>query len=164
MAEQPRIVQRDTVHYAGIAARAPLTEWGEVNALVPRLYQWLAERGVAPGGGPVYRYRVIGGMARPYDLDVGVPVAAPVTPDGRVFAGTIPAGKYAVVLHHGHPDQMEKTHTSLEEWASAAGVRFAREGERWTARCESFLTDPGERPDPADWTTEIAYLTEDGRG
>ena len=31
----------------------------------------------------------------------------------------------------------------------------------WEGRYESYLTDPDEEPDPAEWTTEIAYLVRD---
>ncbi|MGI5170872.1 GyrI-like domain-containing protein [Spirillospora sp. CA-253888] len=163
MREEPVIENRDVLHYAGIPIKVTLPEWHRANALVPEIYQWLERRGIAPLGGPVYRYRTIGGAEREFDLEVGVPVAGPVDGDGRVLASALPAGAYAVAVHHGHPDRQEGTHQALQEWAATQGVELDCTGSGadtvWTARYETYLTDPAEHPDPEQWSTELAYLT-----
>ncbi|MBB5134615.1 effector-binding domain-containing protein [Thermocatellispora tengchongensis] len=165
MSMEPTLEHRDVRHYAGIPIQVTLRDWGRANALVPELYEWLARNGIEPLGGPVYRYRSIGDEARPFDLEVGVPVAAPVTGDGRVEAGTLPAGQYAVMIHHGHPDQLGKSHAALQQWVEERGLAPGKTGEGpaevWTARYETYLTDPAEQPDLAQWSTEIAYLVDE---
>lgn len=168
MSGQPSLERREQRYYAGIPIRASLSEWYRVNALVPEIYEWLARNGIVPLGGPVYRYRTIGDHEREFDLDVGVPTAGPVTGDGRVHAGILPAGRYAVMIHHGHPDQQVRSHEALQAWVKAQGLAFALAGangtggdEVWTARCESYLTNPAEEPDLTKWSTELAYLLKD---
>ncbi|OLT32639.1 hypothetical protein BJF79_35875 [Actinomadura sp. CNU-125] len=158
---EPAIVHRGTVHYAGVPIGVTLAEWGRANALVPEIYGWLAQRGITPGGGPVYRYRTIGDTERPFELEVGVPVAAPVEGDGRVLARTLPEGAYAVLLHEGHPDGLGEAHRALRAWAEGEGHFLDRDGDAWAAVYESYLTDPAQEPDLNKWRTELAYLVKE---
>ncbi|QFG25070.1 GyrI-like domain-containing protein [Actinomadura sp. WMMB 499] len=158
---EPTVERRGTVHYAGIRIAVTFAEWGSANALVAEVYGWLAQRGTVPGGGPVYRYRTVGDAERPFDLEVGVPVAEAVEGDGRVHAGSLPAGTYAVLLHEGHPDGLGKAHAALQEWAGEMGLELDRDGEVWAARYETYLTDPAQEPDLAKWRTELAYLVKE---
>lgn len=166
MIDQPRLERRSERHYAGIPVRVTLAEWYKANALVPEIYQWLALGGLQPRSGPIYRYRTIGDHDREFDLEVGVSVDSPVIPDGRIVAGALPAGRYAVMVHHGHPDRQVQSHQALQAWVVQQGLRFAKTGdgpdEVWAARYETYLTDPVEQPDPEQWSTELAYLIAEG--
>ncbi|HWM07205.1 MAG TPA: GyrI-like domain-containing protein [Actinophytocola sp.] len=155
---EPTVVQRPEQPYAAIAIRATLREWGEVNALVPEVFEWLARQGTQPAGALFYRHRIIGGMDEKFTVEVGVPVAAPPAGDGRVVAGAKPAGRYVVATHHGHPDGIAASHLALVEWAGRAGIALAKDGEEWLGMFESYLTDPAVQPDPDKWETELAYL------
>lgn len=162
MSSQPTVESRAPKHYVGIPVKVSLREWYRANALVPEIYQWLAEHDVVPTGGPIYRYHTIGDDDREFDLEVCVPVANPVQAAGRVHAGIVPAGRYAVMVHEGHPDKQHRSHAALQEWAAARNLVLDKTGdghdEVWAARCESYLTNPEEQPDPDKWSTEIAYL------
>jgi effector-binding domain-containing protein len=131
MSTEPTLLRRNAQHYAGIPIEVTLTEWHKANALVPEIYEWPARNGIEPGGGPI-------------------------------GAGTLPAGPYAVLIHQGHPDRQEQSHAALQEWAAAQGLALDKAGEGrdavWAARCETYLTDPAEQPDPEQWSTELAYL------
>ncbi|MCT2584205.1 GyrI-like domain-containing protein [Actinophytocola gossypii] len=155
--------QRSEQPYVSIPARATLREWGTVNALVPEVYGWLAARDIAPAGALFYRHKIVGGMDEPFEVEVGVPVAAPVEGDGRVLAGAKPAGRYAVRMHRGHPDRIVETHQALLAWAEEQGFPAARDGEAWVGVYESYLTDPEDEPDPVKWETEVAYLVSQPR-
>lgn len=161
MSIEASLVERAELHYAGIPVEAPLSEWGRVNALIPEVYGWLAARGAAPLGGPIYRYRRVGDAARPFSLEVAVPVAEPLAGDGRIEAGSLPAGEYAVAVHRGHPDGLARSLAALRDWVAAEGREPALEGdagELWAGRYEWYLTDPEQEPDPGRWTTEIGFL------
>ncbi|MFC6081755.1 GyrI-like domain-containing protein [Sphaerisporangium aureirubrum] len=159
----PVLEDRAARPYAAIPISAPMSRWGEVNALVPEMFAWLAGRGILPAGPPFYRYWVAGDWEREFRLEVGVPVAAPVEGDGRVVPGTIPAGRYLVAVHQGHPDRLIHTIHAVDKWAADHGVRWdtrLADGEEvWQGRFDFWLTDPAHSPDPETWSTELAYLT-----
>jgi effector-binding domain-containing protein len=155
---EPTVLERTEQPYVAIPIRATLREWGEVNALAPEVFAWLAARGIAPAGALFYRHHVIGGFDEKFSVEVGVPVAEPVDGDGRVLAGAKPAGRYVVAVHHGHPDGIVKSHQALVEWAAREGVPLAKDGDVWGGMFESYRTDPAVEPDPDKWETELAYL------
>jgi effector-binding domain-containing protein len=146
-----------------VAIPVPINEWGRANALVPEVLNWMSQHGIAPAGPLFYRYRVVGGMDEPSDLEIGFPVAEEVIGDDRVRPGVIPAGIYATLVHHGHPDSLHETCAALESWAGKQGVTFAQRDHNgraiWKGRYEFYLSSPADQPDPTSWTTEVAYLT-----
>lgn len=154
---EPTLRTRAEQPYVAIPVKANFTEWGQVNALVPELIEWLGSR--EPAGAVFFRHRVIGGMEERFELEVGIPVAEPTTGDTRVHSGAKPAGTYVVLMHEGHPDTIADSHRKLVEWAEEKGVELARTGTTWDALFESYLTNPKEEPDPTKWQTELAYLT-----
>jgi effector-binding domain-containing protein len=160
---EPTVRERAEQPYAAIPIKATLRQWGEVNALVPEVYAWLAARGISPAGALFYRHHVVGGFDEPFSVEVGVPVAELVAGDGRVVAGAKPAGRYVVAVHHGHPDGIAKSHQALVEWAAGQGVPLARDGHVWGGMFESYRTDPAVEPDPDKWETELAYLVSASR-
>jgi effector-binding domain-containing protein len=160
---EPTVLERTEQPYVAIPIRATLREWGEVNALVPEVYGWLAARGITPAGAVFYRHLVVGGFDEKFSVEVGVPVAEPVEGDGRVQAGAKPAGRYVVAVHHGHPDGIAQSHRALVAWAEREGVPLAKDGEVWGGMYESYRTDPAVEPDPTKWETELAYLVSAGQ-
>jgi effector-binding domain-containing protein len=153
---------RPECHYVGIPATARLAEFGAVNALIPQIYGWLADHGLTPAGGPLYRYMSIGSLDEPVDISVNVPVAQPVEASQGLTAGSLPAGRYVVGRHQGSPDEVKDAHRAVQDWARARGVSLAvrtRDGrEYWRARAEFYLTDPQVEPDMSKWRNELVYL------
>ncbi|PPK67456.1 GyrI-like domain-containing protein [Actinokineospora auranticolor] len=152
---EPALETRPEQPYVSIAIEAPLSEWGKVNALVPEVFDWLARRGVPPVGALFYRYHSVADDV--LSVEVGVPVATPQEGDGRVRAGSKPAGTYAVLVHEGHPDRIRDTFAKLDDWAHREGVEWDLVDGVWAGRFESYLTDPAEEPDLGKWRTEVAY-------
>jgi len=108
--------------------------------------------GLAIAGRPFTRYLSTGpGL---FSLEVGMPVATPPQGEGVVEAGTLPAGPVAVAMHGGPYDQLSETYAALERWIEANGYRVG--GAPW----ESYITDPADHPDPADWRTEVYWPLE----
>jgi effector-binding domain-containing protein len=101
-------------------------------------------------------------MASQLQIEVGVPVPEHLADDGSVLAGVLPAGRYASVIHVGHPGQLADTTADLLAWAESNGLAFdttaTSEGERWACRLENYLTDPAEQPDMTKWETQLAFL------
>ena len=108
--------------------------------------------GLAIAGRPFTRYLSMGpGL---YSIEVGLPVATAAQGEGDVEAGTLPAGPIAVAMHGGSYDQLSETYAALERWIETNGYRAG--GPPW----ESYITDPADHPDPADWRTEVYWPLE----
>ncbi|KRV46520.1 hypothetical protein AQ490_11550 [Wenjunlia vitaminophila] len=161
----PRVEIRSEQPCVAISVTTTPSEWGGVGTLVIEALEWLAARGLTPAGAPFLRHRLVGDGGRPFRLEIGWPVEAPVEGAGRVVAGVIPAGRYAVLVHAGHPDRLPESCKALELWGADRGLEWDvhRDGaeEVWGGRFEFYLTDPAERPDPEEWLTEIAYRVRD---
>ena len=161
MSTEPRVDERAAQPYAGIAASVTMQEIGEkLPPLVPEVFEWLGAHGIEPAGAPFFRFDVID-MDGALQMQVGVPVASPVTGDGRVQAGILPAGRYATLTHVGDPSELMQVTTGLLEWAAGQGLKWdmseTAAGDRWGCRLEIYETDPRAEPDPAKWSTTLAF-------
>jgi effector-binding domain-containing protein len=160
MSAEPEIVTRAEQPYAAIRARVAMAELGTMGARPPDVFAWLAARGLAPAGPPFFRYNVVD-MARELEVEAGVPVAVPADGDGHVIAGTLPGGRYATLLHVGHPSGLEDATAALLAWAAGHGLKWdvtpEEDGERWGGRLEIYLTDPAQEPDMSKWQTQLAF-------
>lgn len=165
MIREPTVTERAAEPYAAITAKPRMAD---IGAVVPPLSQevfgWLRAHEIAPAGAPFWKYNVID-MDREMEIEAGAPTAGPVEGDGRVHAGVLPAGRYATLLHVGHPRTLIDATARLLKWADAQGLRWdvspSPEGERWRCRLEIYHTDPAERPDMNEWETELAFRLAD---
>src|SRR5215467_12153542 len=79
MSNVPQIQERAEQHYAAIPVTVTMAGLSSaVDSAFPELFGWLAGQGIAPAGPPLIRYLVID-MAGTLQIELGVPVAAPVT-------------------------------------------------------------------------------------
>jgi effector-binding domain-containing protein len=166
MSREPQIQQRAAQPYAGIRVRVTMDGISAaVDEAFPELFGWLAEHAIAPAGPPFIRFHVIDMM---HDLDIELAVPAEVTDatagqDGRVRAGTMPGGRYAVLRHVGPYDGLVAGNAALLDWASEHAVDLdswdTSRGTAWRGRVEHYLTNPATEPDPVKWEVDIAYLT-----
>ena len=161
---EPRIVTRPEQSYVGIRAAVTLDTIGLVADRIGDLIGWLAARGAAPAGAPFLRYWVID-MERRLDVEAGVPTASPIAGEDDVVTGSLPAGHYAVLSHHGHPDELIGATGALLAWAEEQGLTWDvhddPEGTAWGCRIEVFMTNPMEQPDPSQWDTELVFKLTD---
>jgi AraC family transcriptional regulator len=102
--------------------------------------------GLALAGPPFCRYAAWGPLLT---LEAGFPLASAAPGDGAIEAGVLHGGVVAKVTHAGAYDSLGEAHAALETWVDGQGLTKA--GAPW----ESYLTDPGETPDPKDWRTEV---------
>ena len=54
-------------------------------------------------------------------------------------------------MHAGPYDELPATFAAIERWMDENGHRPG--GAPW----ESYITDPAEHPDPADWRTRVCW-------
>lgn len=159
MFSTPTVEERGERPYVAIRTLATMAE---LPVVMPQLHDevfgWLARRGIAPAGAPFIRYHVID-MAGQLDIALGVPVARAVPGDGRVYADTLPPGRYAALVYtdvrQGIP-----ANGALLRWGAEQGLTWdawsTPQGDAFGARLETFLTEPDDEPDPAKWETEVA--------
>jgi AraC family transcriptional regulator len=114
-----------------------------------KAYPLALSSGAAVVGRPFTRYLTTGpGL---FNIEVGMPVSSASGGQGDVEAGSLPGGAVAVAMHGGSYEQLSETYAALERWIEENGHSTA--GAPW----ESYITDPTEHPDPADWRTEVYW-------
>jgi effector-binding domain-containing protein len=100
-------------------------------------------------------------MEATLELETGVPVAGQVEGDDQVRTGLLPAGRYATVVHTGHPDTLVTATRGLLDWAAERGFDWDADGSTWGCRLEEYLSDPDEVPDMNEWQTRLAFRLRD---
>src|SRR5258708_7257252 len=165
MSATPEIVTRAEQPYAAIKARVPMSELGAFAARHGEVFAWLGARGLPPAGAPFFKYNVID-MARELEVEAGVPVAAAMDGDADVLSGVLPAGRYATVIHVGHPDKLVEATGALLDWAAGKGLKWDispnENGEaRWGCQLEFYLTDPRHQPDLNKWENPLSFRLAD---
>lgn len=124
---------------------APAELVGQIGEAIREVSAYLTAHDVEVAGPPYARSTWQAGS----DLEIGFPVKRAIAGDGRVVAGELPGGTVAVALHAGPHDRIPETTTALRSWLADQGMSEA--GVPW----ETYLTNPREHPDPADWRNEI---------
>ena len=109
--------------------------------------------GVPLAGRPFTRYLSVGpGL---FTIESGCVVASAAPGSGEVKAATLPGGPAVVATHGGAYDTLSETYAEMERWMEKNGLKPG------AAPWESYITDPAEHPDPANWRTEIYWPLED---
>ncbi|ADB34106.1 transcriptional activator ligand binding domain protein [Kribbella flavida DSM 17836] len=156
----PEIVERDEQPYVAVKATVRMTEIGAFAERGDEVFDWLAQRGVEPAGAVFFKYDVVD-MEAGLVIELGVPVAEAQQADGEIVAGVLPAGRYARVTHHGHPDGLLQVTGDLLAWAEQEGLQWDADGNNWGCRLEVYHSDPDEVPDLNDWDTELLFRLKD---
>ena len=141
LAPQPVLVMRRRIKPAEIAQA--------LGEMFQQVFTYAGRNGIAPMGAPMARYLECAPDA--WTVEAGVPVAAGTAApaSGDVFLETLPGGFAATTTHVGPYDKLMETHSAVERWIKAEGSAIG--GAVW----ESYITDPGNHPDPKDWKTEV---------
>jgi effector-binding domain-containing protein len=165
---EPQIQQRDAQPY--LAIRSEVTDGlpAVVDTAFPQLFAWLGQHGVEPAGPPFIRYLEVDHEGEPLEIEVAAPVASAAEPpeDGPVQADTLPAGRYATLVHTGpyrHDDlpDLGDAQAALRSWTDEQGIATGRPSERGSslAACvEHYRVGPPTEADWTKWETELAYL------
>nr|WP_221381891.1 helix-turn-helix domain-containing protein [Actinoplanes polyasparticus] len=139
-----------TVHALVIRRRVTRDEIATALAeCLPAVFDYAQRQGLAIAGPPFARYPEVGMGS--LVMESGITVAEPpsaVLADG-IEAIVIPAGRAVVTIHRGPYDGLPESYQQIEKWMRDQGLSAAG------APRETYLTDPGDHPDPATWETEI---------
>jgi AraC family transcriptional regulator len=150
---QPVLLVRRRVPRSEIAAT--------IGGVLPSLFQYAQQHGIALAGHPLTRYVEIGAGLLTIEpamrvVPSGKPAAAVAThADGStesdVVEDVLPGGPAATTVHAGPYETLHEAYAALEMWIESNG--FLPVGAPW----ESYITDPAEHPDPKDWKTEVSW-------
>jgi effector-binding domain-containing protein len=84
-----------------------------------------------------------------FDFEISLPVAAQITPVGRVKPSELSAATVARTIYHGPYDGLAKAWSEFGAWIQANGHETAQ--DFW----ECYLSGPEASADPAAWRTEL---------
>lgn len=114
---------------------------------IQELIATLAAQAVQPAGAWFARY--LNMTPATFELEIGIPVAASVTPAGRVTPGQVPAARVARTVFQGHYAGLHAAWTEFGAWIDAQGLKPA------PGMLECYTKGPESDPDPASWRTEL---------
>jgi effector-binding domain-containing protein len=148
MIETPQVTESQAQRTAVIRLTVPRTEIQRVmGPAIQEVVETAAAQGVGPAG-PVYahHFRM---SPETFDFEVSVPVAAPVTPAGRVTASELPAVRVLRTVYVGPYEGLGSAWGEFDAWIREHGPATA--GSLW----ERYLDGPHDTPDPAAYRTEL---------
>ena len=138
---QPVLVIRRKIAMADVAKT--------LGECLPAIFMYCQTHAIPMAGPPIARYVSMGpGLMT---IEGGIPVGAGAKGEGEIELSELPGGPAAVAVHEGAYDKLGETHVAVERWIEAQKRTPA--GAPW----ESYVTDPGEKPDPKDWRTEVIW-------
>jgi effector-binding domain-containing protein len=85
------------------------------------------------------------------DLECGYPVSELILPEEPVQTGTFQPARCAMVEYFGNYDELEKTHTTIQQWIEKHRFRMAG------PPIEKYLTGAATESDSEKWHTKIYY-------
>ncbi len=141
---QPVLLMRRRVKRSEIAAT--------IAEVLHSIFLYAQRNGIAFAGQPFARYpeSSLGFVT----IEPGMPIAAGTSissSEPGVIHETLPGGTVAFTTHCGPYDNLSDGHAAIEAWIEAEGLTPV--GAPW----ESYVTDPGDYPDPKDWKTELFW-------
>ncbi|AGZ41129.1 AraC family transcriptional regulator [Actinoplanes friuliensis] len=143
---------RDVPAFHALVMRRRVTRDEIATALaesLPRVFGYAQQHGLAITGPPFARYPEVGMGSLVIEGGITIAGPSPTALDDGIEALTVPAGRAVVAVHRGPYDTLPESYQEIEKWMRDQHLSAA--GAPW----ETYLTDPGERPDPATWETEI---------
>ncbi|MFB8002808.1 GyrI-like domain-containing protein [Nocardia sp. NPDC056000] len=146
----PELVTLDPAVTAAVRATVPMAGLRDFyDASFGALAKTVAAQQVGIAGPAFGLYR--GPVADPIDVEVGFAVDGAVEPDGAVFAGALPGGRVARLVHLGGFDGLGASWARLVAWVESQGLTGA--DQRW----EVYVTEPSPEMDPNDLRTELNW-------
>lgn len=110
--------------------------------------QHLAQLDQCPAGAPFAAYHNMD--MQNLDVELGFPVSKELPSKDQIKAGTIPGGKFAVVLHTGPYEKIGPAYAALTKWIAEKGY------EPTGVAYEFYLNDPMQTK-PEDLKTRVMF-------
>jgi effector-binding domain-containing protein len=137
---------------ASIQGRAAWSDLGPfISGALTEIFGTAGGQGVRFAGPPYGIYHSAHTDEAEVDLEIGVPVAEPVEPAGRVIAAVIPGGLVAATVHFGRYEEIAPAYQALGEWVQEHGHETAGPPR------EIYLVGPDQAQDPGALRTEVVW-------
>lgn len=137
---------------AAIRGRAAWAELGPfISGALMEIFGTAGGQGVRFAGPAYGIYHSAHSTEAEVDLEVGIPVAEPVEPAGRVIAAVIPGGLVAATVHAGRYEEIAPAYRALGEWVQEHGHETAGPPR------EVYLVGPDQVRDPGALRTEVIW-------
>jgi AraC family transcriptional regulator len=141
IAETPFLFMHSQVKPEGISEA--------LGSMFGPVFHFATTQGIPFAGRPTARYVSYGpGLVT---IEAGMPIVSPADGEGDIKVGSLGGGDVATTIHKGPYDTLNQAHEAIQRWMDANNEES--NGAPW----ETYLTDPGEIPDPAEWLTEINH-------
>lgn len=148
MIDAPQVTQTTAQIAAVIRLTIPRSEIQQVMGPgFGELMGTIAAQGIAAAG-PLFSHHFKMDPAT-FDFEIGVPIARPVTPTGRVKPGELAARKVARTVYHGGYEGLGAAWGEFGKWLEANGHQPA--ADMW----ECYVVGPESGPDSSKWRTEL---------
>lgn len=150
MIDTPSILPTEARETAVIRLEIPRADIQKVmGPAIQEVFATLAAQGISPTG-PLFSYHLRMDPAV-FDFEVGVPVAKPVTPAGRVTNSRLPAARVARTVYRGPYEGLPGAWSDLKAWLDDG--TYTAGSSRW----EYYAAGPESSPDPSQWRTELNW-------
>ena len=147
--DSPQILRTSAQPVALLPLTVPRAEIQKVMGPgLQELTSAVAAQGI-PTAGPWFTHHLKMDPAV-FDFEIGVPVAAPISPAGRVRPGTWPATRMARTVHRGGYEGLGPAWSTLDAWIKAEGHEAAQ--DLW----ERYVKGPESGPDSSAYRTELS--------
>ena len=148
MFDQPQIVQTAAQPTAQIHLVVPREHMQQVMGPgITEVMAAVSAQGIEVTGPWFTHHRVMDEAT--FNFEICVPIASPVSPTGRVVAGTLPAAVTARTVYRGGYEGLGEAWADFDRWTTSQGHSPA--SDLW----ESYTTGPESSQDPADWCTQL---------
>lgn len=159
----PRIIEQPARHYVAVRRKVRIPFDADIGPAMGALFGAVAERNIRTTGPAFFKYNII---AMPdLEIDFGMPVAEPVTAEGDLIVGVLPAGRYAETTYFGHYDHLMNVNAILIGWAKEINLAWdateSADGDHFAARMEIYHNSPEEEPDTSRWQTTLMIKVKD---
>lgn len=146
--DEPAVVRTEARTAAVIRLTVPRADMPKVmGPAIGEILGTLAAQGVAAAG-PVFAHHLKMDPGT-FDFEVGVPVAKPVSPAGRVRPGALPSARVARRIYTGPYEGLYEAWREFDAWTKAHALVPA--ADLW----EVYSVGPESVPDPASYRTEL---------
>jgi effector-binding domain-containing protein len=161
MLTEPKVEYREEQPYAAIHTKVAMQAIPqELPPLIFQVEDWLKKNNLKGAGSPFFRYLSMDNGS--LDVEVGFPLDKLPKGDGKVIAGSFPAGEYLTARHTGPYTDLAKSHMSMDKYAKDHGLKEGtikgENGQTWGTRAEFYVTHPDKEKDQSKWITDLVLL------